>query len=239
MNRLQTEFQRLYHLPDEAGLIGGQGRARSIVLELARRADWSLLGALWRGVQADLGLPAPAIAVSGTEGLQLWFSLAEPVVNAEAQRFLDGLRQRYLAEVKPTRLRLITTVDATTPLPAVEAAPGQWSAFVAPDLAPLFEDTPWLDIPPGDEGQGQVLAALRSIPKPLFDTAMAQLWPIPAEAHDEAPAAARHAPVPGGHRDARSFLLAVMNAEQVPLALRIEAAKALLTSQSPSSLSPG
>lgn len=228
MSRLQTEFQRLYHLPGEAALIDGQGRVRSMVLELARPADWSLLGALWHGVQAELGLPAPAIAVSGTEGLQLWFSLAEPVPSAEAQRCLDGLRQRYLAAVKPMRLRLITTVDATTPLPAVEAAPGQWSAFVAPDLAPLFEDTPWLDIPPGDEGQGQVLAALRSIPPALFNAAMAQLWPTPAEAPDAPPPVPRDAPVPGGHPDARSFLLAVMNAEQVPLALRLEAAKALL-----------
>ena len=238
MHRSQAEFQRLYLVSATAGLIDAEGHVRAMVLELARPADWALLAPLWRGVQADLGLPAPAIAASGTEGLQLWFSLAEPVAATEAHRFLDGLRARYLADVPLARLRLLPELNAgapvhAAPVPALQAN-GNWSAFVAPDLAPLFDETPWLDIPPGDDGQGQLLAGLASIPWPLFDATMLQLWPVPvAEAvQDTPPREPWHGPahpaVPGGHRDASSFLMAVVNDEHAPLALRIEAAKALL-----------
>ena len=36
-------------------------------------------------VQADLALPAPAIAVTGSDGVQLWFSLVQPVQPGQAQ----------------------------------------------------------------------------------------------------------------------------------------------------------
>jgi hypothetical protein len=36
-----------------------------MVLELARPAEWPPLARVWQAVQAELGLPAPAIAVSG------------------------------------------------------------------------------------------------------------------------------------------------------------------------------
>ncbi len=124
MNRLQAEFQRLYlpHSPDgpaidcgESGLIGADGRVRAMVLGLARPADWKTLSALWRGVQADLKLPAPAIAVNGIDGYQLWFSLSEPVPVAHAQAFLDGLRQRYLGNIALDRLAMLPGVDVSAP----------------------------------------------------------------------------------------------------------------------------
>jgi hypothetical protein len=36
-------------------------------------------------------------------------------------------------------------------VPVLREASQAWSAFVAPDLAAIFEDTPWLDLPPGAE----------------------------------------------------------------------------------------
>ncbi|PXW97562.1 hypothetical protein C7444_104164 [Sphaerotilus hippei] len=252
MTRLQTEFRRLYLPrataaavtdPDQDGLIDGQGEVRALVLELARPADWELLSRVWKGVQTDLDLPAPAIAVSGTDGLQLWFSLSEPPGLAPALAFLDALRCRYLPEVAAPRVRLLPEVDAAgmpvrhaRPVPALDERTGNWSAFVAPDLAPLFAETPWLDLPPGDDGQASLLGRLASIDPPAFAAALARLQPSapPAPAVHPIPAPVDPDPAPTSRppgaapSEPERFLLAVMNDETVPLALRIEAARALL-----------
>lgn len=215
MSRLASELQRLYASP-----LSASGEARALLLELARPADWDELGKVWRGVQADLHLPAPGIAVSGTDGLQLWFSLQQPVGAARAAEFLARLQARYLAGVAPARLRLLP-LAATPQLPAQDAASGNWSAFVAPDLAPVFADTPWLDIPPGAEGQADLLARLESIKPAAFDAAFQALPP--------ATAAVAAAPCDtAADLDPRRFLQQVLNDDTAPLALRVEAAKALL-----------
>jgi hypothetical protein len=108
-----------------------------------------------------------------------------------------------------------------------------WSAFVAPDLAPLFCDEPWLDTAPPDLGQSDLLARLQSISPADFQRALDKLSPGP-EAGFEPPNAEGKDPPPTslapevGSRDPMRFLLDVMNNPAVPLALRIEAAKALL-----------
>ncbi|HET6789190.1 MAG TPA: hypothetical protein VFW84_11555 [Aquabacterium sp.] len=243
MTRLTSELHRLY-MPHPAtgqpadepapGLIDAQGRVRAMVLELSRPADWGALSAVWQGVQADLALPAPAIAVSGTDGFQLWFSLAQPVPAAQAWAFMEALRARYLPDIRPERLRLLPQVDGSHPaqharlIPAPQADEDHWSAFVAPDLAPVFADTPWLDIPPGRDGQADVLAPLRSIQPADFQQALAQLEPAAAQAAVVTTVAPSAPSLSGSGTDPRRFLLDVMNDETVALALRIEAAKALL-----------
>jgi hypothetical protein len=263
MTRLQQELQRLYlPLPAEGGasgaaapsLIDAQGQVRAMVLTLAAPADWPTLWRVWNGVQADLGLPAPAIAVSGTDGHQLWFSLAEPVPAAQAQGFLAALCRHYLADIEPARLRAMPVANATPGQPPQHAEPvpaeigngGHWSAFVAPDLAPVFADEPWLDLPPSPDGQAQLLARLQ----PIRPGDLAQAWerlrpdpqaPLPTPGNDPAagpaPAAATAPAAPpsdaplaatGPWLDPRQFLLAVMNDQGIALGLRIEAAKALL-----------
>jgi hypothetical protein len=243
MNRLQSELCRLY-LPNPAAdpgadtnapdLVDAQGQVRAMVVELARPASWELLSKLWRGVQSELELPAPAIAVSGTDGFQLWFSLAEPLPAAQAHHFLQRLRARFLAEVAPARLSLWPTVEAAAPhpvrharwVPQEQADSGHWSAFVAPDLAPVFAETPWLDTPPGHDGQADVLARLGSIKRAAFEAALERLTPrAPLAANVDA------GPAPAASDEslqARRFLLQVMNDDTVALALRIEAAKGLL-----------
>lgn len=227
MSRIQTEWRRLY-LP----LNSAQGQTRAMVLALGKPADWALLSALWQGVQADLGLPAPAIAVSGTDSYQLWFSLAQAVSEPEAQAFLDALRQRYLADVPSARISMLTTVDADAPQPGQEVSPDQWCAFVAPDLAPVFEDTPWLDIPPKPDGQAELLARLQAIQATAWQAAIEKLKPAPAAssitvaAHSGAGTAIRATKPP--YQDPKHFLMDVMNDDTIALGLRIEAAKALL-----------
>jgi hypothetical protein len=252
MNSLQSELYRLYlprlpaHGPggvQPTGLVDPLNGVRCMVLELAGPPDWKVLSKVWHGVQAELELPAPAIAVSGTDGLQLWFSLAEAVPVVQAHAFLEGLRSRFLPDIKASRIRLMPAPDASALrqdlharlVPALQEPGENWSAFVAPDLAPVFADTPWLDVPPGEEGQAALLGKLQATPQAVFEAAWERLGPVthraPSSTHT-APAAA-----PAGE-DPRGFLRRVMNDGTVALALRIEAAKALLENPNDRDVSP-
>jgi hypothetical protein len=257
MSTLQSELNRLYRPRDrnnldpettEPDLIAPDGWVRALVLELARPADWNLLGTVWRGVQTDLEWPAPAIAVSGIDAYQLWFSLAEPVSVTQASAFLDALRVRYLGLVAPGRVSQWPCVDASSPshvqhallVPALHQATGRWSAFLAPDLAAIFAEEPWLDLAPNPEAQAKVLSRLECIKPAALHAALEQLTPgsgaktserafisvektgVPPNLETPPPA------LPDGHREARGFLLGVMNDKAVELHLRIEAAKVLL-----------
>ncbi len=253
MNRLQSELTRLYLPPSQSraetdaqssALIDRSDRVRAMVMELTRPPSWEVLSRVWHGVQTELDLPAPAIAVSGTDGVQLWFSLAEPIAVAQAHVFLESLRQRYLADIESSRVGLMPASDASALrqelharlVPARQEPTGNWSAFLAPDLVPVFADSPWLDIPPNAEGQATLLRGIEVIKQAVFEAAFAKLEPAthpsqstPAVAVsvDEPLAHARPASASAGD-DPKRFLLQVMNDDTVALALRIEAAKALL-----------
>lgn len=251
MSRLRSEWHRLFFPHawagatatvdgDEPALIDAEGRVRAMVLSLALPADWDALSTVWKAVQADLGLPAPGIAVSGTDAFQLWFSLAQAAPAREADAFLASLRERYLRGISAERIRSWPAPDAGAPggfahvgrMPGQEVRREQWSAFVAPDLAAMFSDTPWLDIPPGPEGQAELLAGLRSITPVAWRMARNRLEPLPAASPvDDAPPPI--APSRMTHQDPRRFLLDVMNDDAVDLVLRIEAAKALLLNPAP------
>ncbi len=247
MTTLQQELRRLYQPADGADdLADAHGRVRCLVLELTSPPDWAELSPVWQGVQRDLDLSAPAIAVSGTDGLQLWFSLAEPVAAARGHVFLEGLRVRFLPGVKPGRVRLLPAPGASAAHPELHARPvpalqrgeeGNWSAFVAPDLAPVFADTPWLDIPPSEEGQAELLRRLQPVSPAAFEAAWQQLGGQGVRASGRPEAEAPQAPhagaataASGAAGEAQAFLLQVMRDEGVALALRIEAARALLPS---------
>jgi hypothetical protein len=254
---MQAELDRLYLARElntqnphgaEPGLVAPDGTVRAMVLELARPADWTLLSTLWRGVQTDLELPAPAIAVSGIDGYQLWFSLAEPASVAQASAFLEALRLHYLSLVAPERIAMMPSVDATRPgkirqallVPALQPATGRWSAFVAPDLAAIFSEEPWLDLPPNPDAQAKVLSRLECIQPDVFQAALEQLSPA-IRAEDAPIASVAEARIDNQATleintsalqetslDPKAFLLGVMNDTSLELHLRIEAAKALL-----------
>lgn len=232
MTRLQTELARLYRPLSAASegpaghdlpWIDAQERTRVMVLELCRPADGATLAEIWRSVQTEWEWPAPAMAVSGTDGLQLWFSLAEPTPMAEVAAVLEGLRQHHLAGWAAHRVRQWPGALQGHELPIVprrEESTGHWAAFVAPDLMPLFEDAPWLDIEPSEDGQAQLLAGLHGIRPVQWQAVVARLKPTPSVVSEPLPVVEM--------TDPRQFLLRVMNDEAVPMALRIEAAKALL-----------
>lgn len=213
MTRLQTEIERLYGTPP------GDGSVRGLVLELARPAEWPPMARLWQGVQADLGWPAPAIVVNGVDGYQLWFSLAQALPRAQAQALLAHLRQRYLPEIPSDRLRLLPGPATQVPH---QVAPEVWSAFVSSDLAAVFADTPWLDLPPGEDAQAELLGRL--LPTPAADVArVLAVQPPPAPGPAAAATETR-----AEDQEARRFLLGVMRDPAVDLALRVQAAQALL-----------
>ena len=252
-DRLHNELVRLYLLPAPAdsgtgaqafALVSPSGMVRALVMELVQPPGWEVLSRVWHGVQNELDLPAPAIAVSGLDALQLWFSLAEPVAAARGHAFLECLQQRYLADVDASRVRLHPG-PAPSPaqpygharlVPALQEQTGNWSAFLAVDLVPIFAETPWLDIPPGEDGQASLLQGLGRIEPPAFEAVLGRLTratkPLPASAGAVAAGvgAPGHAPALPLEPDAdpRQFLTRVMQDASVPLALRIEAAKALL-----------
>ncbi|MBQ0941794.1 hypothetical protein KAK07_00460 [Ideonella sp. 4Y16] len=220
MTRRDAEFTRLFSADATGALIDPHGRTRALVLDWPAPADWAAMGTLWRGVQDTLGWPAPAIAVSG-DALQLWFSLAEPVDAATAQALLAALRERFLPASQAARVGGWPRDGQAAPRPgAVLPGEDRWSAFVAPDLAPLFAQTPWLDVPPGDDGQATLLAGLGSV-------SADRLTPLQPTAQPAATAVTAVTAVTAA-TDPRAFLLQVMNDPAVPLALRIDAAKALL-----------
>lgn len=245
MNRLQAEQCRLYLVADPACesevLIDTQDRVRSMVVEVAQQAGWGAVATLCQGIQDDLDLPTPAIAVSGGRGFEVWLSLAEPVSVAEAQAFLAALCQRFLSQVPARHVQCQPAREQPTRharlVPALQEATGRWSAFVAPGLASMFADEPWLDVPPGIDAQAQLLCRLESISIADFARAKQELGvrdtPTTGDA-EPALGVAYGANLSSGQgadlaeTDPRRFLLTVMNDSAVEMVLRIEAAKALL-----------
>lgn len=235
MNPLETEFQRLYFVDDASAvapsLMTMDGRVRAMVMELARPADWPVVSTVWQRVQSDLGLPPPAIAVTGNDGYQLWFSLAEPVTAAEASFFLESLRQRFLSDISRERISLLPTETRHAQLiPALQQSTGLWSAFVAPDLAAIFADSPGLDVCPRVEAQAKILAPLESIKasvfEAIFDRVISDVERVSTAIQSSTlvvPSSTKQC-----DSDAQRFLKEVMNDKSIEMHLRIEAAKALL-----------
>jgi hypothetical protein len=234
MNRLDTEHQRLFSADEDAL---AAGLVRRMVLGISGPADWPLLGAVWRGVQADLDLPAPAIAVNGVDAFELWFSLADPVPSDTAALFLDSLCTRYLRDLAASRRRLSPSPEpglSVEPahVPQLQPDTGAWSAFVAPDLAAVFGDDPSLDISPGEDAQADLLSRIQPISRAEFQLAMSRLLPEPTLLLAAAPRPAMGSRAPASairrHDDPRAFLMDVMNDPSVAMDLRIKAAKALI-----------
>jgi hypothetical protein len=122
MTQLQSELHRQYlprsPAPVETGAqpsapIDHQGMVRAMVMHLTLPPSWELLAEVGHGVQTELELPAPAIAVSGIDDLQLWFSFSEPISAPQAHAFLEALRVRFSPNLKPERIRLMPASNAS------------------------------------------------------------------------------------------------------------------------------
>lgn len=274
MDKLISQLARLYFLPEqpwrepgaEAGegaltpalvadhlsgarrvaldLVSSAGLVRAMVVHFSKSADWEEVARLHQLVQEELELPAPAIAISGQTGFELWFSLAEPVTAAQAEAFLKALQQHYLADRPALRCEFLpaAATRATSLLvPSLEPLSGNWSAYIDPSLGSMFIDEPWLEMIPNLDKQASILAGLKSIKAADFARALTLLQTpaatpgepesLPGEGGQpfSAPACRDSCLSVGSHyRDPQSFLLAVMNDPSASARQRIQAAKALL-----------
>lgn len=246
--RLQAEQRRLFGFDvNSTGellplqMSSAHVSTRCLVLGLGRPTQWDPLLRVWEAVQSALSLPAPAIAVDGVDGYQLWFSLAEAVPLHDARRFLGLLATHYLADVRPTCVTCVPTADGMggpsafglRPVPAVQPVSGHWSAFVSHDLARIFEAEPWLEREPSPDAQADLLSRAVPASARAFERALT-LLAGDGEATSMAPLAVSAdtvgsvAGVPHLVVDPRAFLLAVMNDPSVDMRIRVDAAKALL-----------
>jgi len=248
-SRLQQEYSRLFLVAGRDGdcLINELGMVRALVVEFTVPLGWKALSEVWYGVQRDFGLPAPAIAVSGTDAIQLWFSMANDIDGTTAERFLSTLKLLYLPGIPPSQLRLFPMRDVssvekethTELVPADRHSTGHWSAFISADLAAIFDVEPWLDIPPNMDQQADILSKLQPIKPDQLSTVLAahdnktkrefggpagpsaEIGNSSGESNDsELPEIASMSP--------QMFLLQAMRDVRLPLEHRIEAAKALL-----------
>lgn len=220
----------------------GAGPGASVVAWHVRAADSEWVSRVWVAAQAEAGLPAPALAVDGAGGWLVCFALPGSPAPVEARAVLRELIRSLLHHAGetvsaqdvaawrftcwPADLAADGALADGVPVPR-QTGPDRWSAFVAPDLVPVFAESPWLDCAPGEEGQAALLSKLQ----PMAKADLARL--VASQASDKAPVVSPESGLgrQGGEAvagDPRSFLLSVMNDASVDMALRIEAARVLL-----------
>jgi hypothetical protein len=201
MQKLISELTRLYlpahalspddlrqHLLGTAtravSLVAADGSTRALVIPF-RKTDgddakhWSLLCEVANAMQTQLGLPAPAVSISGADGFGLWLSLETPVAAARARQFLTLLRAAYFPSIE-------LDADAAAPVelpPCLHASSGKWAAFINPGLGASFTDEAGLEMAPPFSGQAALLESVQSISDAQFARAMNLLQ----QAHGAAP----------------------------------------------------
>lgn len=207
MQKLIDELTRLY-LPSPTGaaalqrqlagqtvepvaLVGPDGLTRAAVVDFRKLKSgdpaqhWNLLCQLANAVQTELGLPAPAVSISGADGYRLWISLESATPVGLVRQFLELLRDMYCPA-------LVLHDPAPSLPPCLDAHTGKWAAFIHPDLGASFADDSGLEMAPPLAGQAALLDGLHSISAAQLQDALERLQPLPAAPQD----AAAFAPAP-------------------------------------------
>lgn len=167
MQKLNTELNRLY-------LAEVDGGTRSIALDFkklpgdAEAGHWERLCSVANALQSELGLPAPAVTISGEGSYGLWLSLAKPVAPAQAREFAELLRRTYCPGPAPA--------GAAPELPPrLNQDSGKWSAFIHPGMGASFAGDEGLEVQPPEAGQVALLEGLESIGAAQFAQVLNQL----------------------------------------------------------------
>ena len=188
MRKLIAELRRLY-LPDDrryddadlelhlrgertmsVDLANDEGLARALVIEFRKLPDdghWSLLCETANALQTELGLPAPAVSVSGGDSYGLWLSLETPVPAARLRQLKALLHKAYFAQQEIDSDKSMVELP-----PCLHEASGLWAAFINPGMGASFADDLGLDMQPPVGAQTAFLEGLRGITAKEFEHAL-------------------------------------------------------------------
>lgn len=192
MQKLISELTRLYlpagAVPAEAlaehmlgrttlaiNLTTDDGLSRAVVIPFRKVSGgdqaqhWSLLCSVANALQAELGLPAPAVSISGADGYGLWLSLEKPVPAAQAQTFVELLGQAYFPDMPLSADAVSAPVELP---PCLNQSSGKWAAFIHPGMGASFADESGLEMAPPIAGQVAFLENLHSISEAQFRHAL-------------------------------------------------------------------
>jgi len=146
---------------------------RTLVIDFHKAAEerhWAHLCDVANALQTELGLPAPAVSVSGGECYRLWLSLAQPVTEAQAKQFLALLHKAYFEDEEIDFGR--SRVDLP---PAQNRTTGLWAAFINPSMGGALAEDLGLEMAPPDAAQAAFLEGLVSISEEEYQQALATL----------------------------------------------------------------
>ena len=212
MQKLMAQLTRLY-LPASAmsveqlaqrargeasgaiSLASGDDLTRAIVLSFDKIAasdgeqHWHRLCEVANALQTQLGLPAPAVSISGASGYCLWLSLQAAIPAALAHEFIALVRRAYDADFDADPQVSAGSIELP---PCLHTGNGKWAAFINPGLGASFADESGLEMAPPLAGQIALLEGLESISEAQWRHALALLGQ-PAVA---APGTHRSAPAP-------------------------------------------
>jgi hypothetical protein len=206
-DKLVAELTRLYLAPEGATrdalaqhvlgqhtratkLTTADGLTRALAIPFRKAAGgeegrhWTRLCEVANALQAELGLPAPAVSIDGASAYYLWLSLGSPVPASQAQDFLELLRRTYAPEIE------FAPDAATAPVylpPCLNPRSGKWAAFIHPGMGASFADESGLDMAPPLAGQAAFLEGLDSIDEAQFAQAMRKLQQPAAALKETAP----------------------------------------------------
>jgi hypothetical protein len=218
MHKLISELRRLYLLDNQeldetifARHVRGEetcvvdladvlGSARALVIDFHQRADgqhWERVRDVANALQSELGLPAPAISVSGARSYRLWLSLETTVSAAQAEEFLVLLRDAYFADEEIDTARTVVELP-----PCLHETSELWAAFINPGMGASFEEELGLEMPPPVAAQAAFLEGLSSMTAAEFSHALSQL----RKKHDVEPVAPA-APAPRADKTPAGLLL--------------------------------
>ncbi len=156
-------------------LLTKNGLVRAIVMPFephdgdAGGKQWQRLCAVANALQADLGLPAPAVSVSGATGYRLWMSLEKPVPVAMAQQFRDLIYAAYCPDVPVPPGGVGDPVELP---PCLHQATGKWAAFIHPGMGASFAEEPGLEMAPPASAQAAFLEGGQSMSSGQFQNAL-------------------------------------------------------------------
>lgn len=213
MQKLVSELTRLYlppgslspevlerHMQGQStasiSLANDAGLTRAMVIAFPKKADrddaqhWTRLCVVANALQAELGLPAPAVSISGANAYGLWLSLEAPAPVAQVQKFLELLCKAYVPDMA------LGPDAASAPVelpPCLQRSTGKWAAFIHPGLGASFADEPGLEMAPPLAGQAAFLEGLHSIGEAQFLDALQMLEQMHAPTVPSGPVAQRAA----------------------------------------------